>query len=229
MVGTPGETVDPDDFANLIVETIELDPPESAASQAVKFNHGYSFYIDSSGAGGNNTRIWLDGPAGGEAIIGPRGGSDNFGSIRLRTNATTASAATCNIDTSGIIRRSTSSLKYKQDVADYRFDLDAVRSMRIVDFLARNEVAAHEQWQRDQVAGADPTPEPVVRRYVGVIAEEVHDAGLTELVAYHDETGEPDGVMYDRISLAALQLVKEQADRIDALERRLAAIEGRDG
>jgi hypothetical protein len=226
MVGTPGEPIDPADFANLIVETIELDPSESAAALAVQFNHAYAIYVDNTGSGGNNTRMWIDGPDLGEFTVGPRAGGASFGSIRLRTNATTASAATCNIDTGGVIRRSTSSIRYKTDVQPHEIDLDALRSLRVVTFLARNEVEEHDRWAERAAVGGDPEPEPTVRRYVGVIAEEVHEAGLTEFVAYHDETGEPDSVMYDRFVLGALQLIERQAARIDGLERRIAAVEG---
>ena len=227
MVGVPGEPVDPEDFANPIFESIELDPPESSASVAAIFNHGYSLYVDNAGAGGNNTRVWFEGPDQGEFIVGPRSGGSNFGSIRLRTSATTASAATCHIDTSGTIRRSTSARRYKTDIRDHTLDLDALRSLRVVSFLARNEVEVHRRWREEMETAGEPVPEPAVRRYVGVIAEELHDAGLTELVAYHDETGEPDGVMYDRIALGALQLIEQQAQWIAELEERIAALEGR--
>src|SRR5688572_11635942 len=225
MVGVPGEPVDPEDFANPVFETIELDPPESSAALAVQFNHGYSIYADNTGTGGNNTRIWFEGPDGGEFVVGPRAGGSNFGSIRLRTSATTASAATCHIDTGGIIRRSTSSRRYKTDIVPHNIDLDALRSIPVVTFLSLPEVAEQQRWRAAVEAGDESVlgvPEPKPRRYVGMIAEDVHDAGLTEFVAYHDETGEPDGIMYDRITLAALQMIQKLERRVDELEQQLA-------
>lgn len=225
MVGVPGEPVDPEDFANPIFETIELDPAESSSALAVQFNHAYAIYVDNTGTGGNNTRFWLEGPDGGECTIGPRAGGSNFGTIRLRTSATTASAATCNIDTAGTIRRSTSSRKYKTDIQPHDIDLDALRSLPVVTFLSLPEIAEQQRWRAAAEAGDEAmigVPEPRPRRYVGMIAEDMHDAGLHEFVAYHDETGEPDGIMYDRIVLGALQMITKLEERVQQLEAQLA-------
>lgn len=225
MVGVPGEPVDPEDFANPVFETIELDPAESGAALAVQFNHGYAIYADNAGSGGNNTRIWFEGPDQGEFVIGPRAGGSNFGSIRLRTSATTASAATCNIDTNGVIRRSISSRKYKTDIQDHEMDLDALRRLRVVTFLDRGEVAEREAWRERMESGHDPEPEPPVRRYVGLVAEEVDELGLGELVQYGPD-GEVESLMYDRITLGLLQLVGGLEDRLKRAEQRLASLEG---
>jgi hypothetical protein len=246
MVGVPGEEIDPADFANMVVESIEFDPPEGTGSRVMLFNHAYAMYVDNAGAGGGNTRFWLDGPDLGEFVVGPRSSGSQFGSIRLRTSATTASAATAHLDTSGYLRRSTSSIKYKTDVKPHRLDLDALRRLRPVSFLSKPEIKEREQERARRAeapeaggeaaaAGAPADPElPPLRRYVGVIAEEVHELGLTEFVAYDDD-GSPDGVMYDRIVLGALQLIHEleerlaeaeqRAARFDELESRLAALE----
>lgn len=224
MVGVPGEPVDPEDFANPIFETIELDPAESSGALAIQFNHAYAIYADNAGSGGNNTRFWLEGPDGGECVIGPRAGGSNFGSIRLRTSATTASAATCHIDTSGVIRRSISSRKYKADIQDHEMDLDAFRRLRVVTFLDRGEVAERERWREATAAGDETllnTTEPTVRRYVGLIAEEVDELGLSELVQYGPD-GEVESLMYDRIVLGALQMITKLEARVEQLEAQLA-------
>jgi hypothetical protein len=58
----------------------------------------------------------------------------------------------------------------------------------------------------------------------GVIAEELDDLGLTELVAY-DAEGRPDGVYYDKIGIVLIPIVKAQQAQIDALTARLTALE----
>ncbi|MBC9000512.1 tail fiber domain-containing protein [Micromonospora aurantiaca (nom. illeg.)] len=192
---------------------LELSLPHSAASKAITFNEGYSIYVDNAGAGGSNNRWWLDTPGNGEVILGPRAGSAFIGSLRLRTNATTTSAANCFID-SGThkISRSTSSIRYKTDVEDLELSLDALRSLRPVRFRDRGEV---------EERGDD------ARWYAGFVAEEVDQLGLGELVTYLH--GEPDGVQYDRFTAALMLLVRDQdrqlaklAERVVELERRAA-------
>ena len=61
-----------------------------------------------------------------------------------------------------------------------------------------------------------------------MIAEEVHEID-TSLVAYDDEnaeTPEPTSVQYDRFVPHLINLVKRQKDQIEALETRIAALEG---
>lgn len=223
--GVPGEKVTP--ITDPDFDTVTIGPTPSSSCLHMTLNGDYNVYSDNAGAGGNNTRLWISGPNDGEVIIGPRGGTDFLGSLRLKTDATTASAANCNISTSGVITRSTSSLKYKQDVQPESLDLGAFRQLQVVTFLDRAEVAARARWDergpdRD---GAEEPPEP--RRYVGLVAEQVDELGLTQFVVYHPETGRPDGLMYDRIALGALQLIAEQEERIATLEGQLARLAAR--
>lgn len=62
------------------------DPGASAANQQMDLTGGYSIYRDAAGAGGNNTRLWIDGPATGEMVLGPRGGTSYLGNLRLRSD-----------------------------------------------------------------------------------------------------------------------------------------------
>ena len=57
-----------------------------------------------------------------------------------------------------------------------------------------------------------------IRRIPGVIAEEMHDAGLGILVEYND-AGLPESVMYDRLGAMLLPVVRDLRDRITELER----------
>ena len=65
----------------------------------------------------------------------------------------------------------------------------------------------------------DPqAPDP--RRYFGMIADDLDDAGLTELVEYNDK-GEVEGLMYDRIALTIIPIVRNYRDRITKLESEI--------
>jgi len=114
---------------------------------------------------------------------------------------TDAGAANVYIDSSGVFWRSTSSRRYKKDISDIssaRSDL--TRELRPITYRGKDA----------------PATAPV---HVGLIAEEIHDAGLTELVVY-DNQGRPDAVEYDRLAVLLL-------DRINRLEARVAELEGK--
>lgn len=59
----------------------------------------------------------------------------------------------------------------------------------------------------------------IPRKVPGVIAEEVEDAGLGMFCEY-DENGELTGVMYDRLPLLLIPIVKDLVERIKKLEER---------
>ena len=119
--------------------------------------------------------------------------------------STTSAAANMVADgTSGEILRSTSSLRYKQDVADAEVDPAAVLQMR------------GRTWRDKAEVEQDPGTE---RRHVGFIAEELDEIGLGQFVVY-DEQGRPDAISYDRLSVALLAVVKDLAARVEALEQR---------
>jgi hypothetical protein len=212
---TAGQPLDAADLDSLDVDYVAIHPASGSSAKHMEFNENYSVYADNTGTGSALSRLWIDCPDGGQVIIGPRAGASLVTDMRLRTGATTATAANMNIDaTTYQIKRSTSSLKYKVSVKDGQIDLDAVRRLRVVEFQDRGE---HEEM-------GDAAP-----WYVGLIAEEVDALGLTEFVAYlNTEDGPvPDGIQYDRITVALLQLAREQDDRLAQMEARLTALEER--
>jgi hypothetical protein len=100
-------------------------------------------------------------------------------------NNTTAAAANLNVSSNGFLGRSTSSIRYKENVRDYTGSIDALRPVMF------NSI--NEDDDKD---------------YAGFIAEEVHETGLVEFVQYDDQ-GRPDAVNY--ANMVAL-LVKEIQD-----------------
>ena len=117
---------------------------------------------------------------------------------------TTASAANAYIAQSDYIRRSTSSRRYKHDVAtlDGSDALAAVMAMRPVTYRGKTDA--------DQ------------RRYVGFIAEEVQQWAPL-LCTYDDggESGTPNYVTYDRVTAYLVAVVQQQQQKIAALEARI--------
>lgn len=122
-------------------------------------------------------------------------------------HGTTGSSANAHLSLNGTLSRSTSSRRYKQDIADVEIDPAPVRQLR------------SRTWRDKAEVEADPETE---RWYVGLIAEEVDELGLGQFVEYDDE-GRPESISYDRLSVALLAVVKDQERRLSAIEARLAA------
>jgi hypothetical protein len=113
-------------------------------------------------------------------------------------NNVSGAAANMYVDASGILYRATSSLRYKSDVTDAAHGLADVLKLRSVTYKAKNS--------GDTVFG-------------GLIAEEVHDAGLTEFVAY-DKEGRPDALHYGNMVALLVKAVQELTARVAELEAK---------
>nr|BAR16765.1 putative phage tail fiber protein [uncultured Mediterranean phage uvMED]BAR17140.1 putative phage tail fiber protein [uncultured Mediterranean phage uvMED] len=117
---------------------------------------------------------------------------------------TTAAAANVHIEASaGQFYRSTSSRRYKNTITDATHGLTELLTLRPVTYKGNND--------GDTVFG-------------GLIAEEVHDAGLTEFVQYNDDN-EPDALAYGNMVSLCIKAIQEQQVTITALEARIAALE----
>ncbi len=196
------------------IGTLTVDPAAGSSALAIQFNHGYAIYVDNTGTGSANSRWWLDMLDDAQVVIGPRSGTAFIHDLRFRTDATTATAANAFIDSSTYqFRRSTSSRRYKTSIEDTAIDLEKLRRLRVVKFQDRG--------QYEEMGDDAPW-------YVGLIAEEVDELGLTEFVSYQtteDGGRRPDGIQYDRIVVGLLQLLLEQEKRMASFEERLSALE----
>ncbi len=116
----------------------------------------------------------------------------------------TAAAANVHIEASvGQFFRSTSSRRYKNTINDATHGLTELLALRPVTYKGNND--------GDTVFG-------------GLIAEEVHDSGLTEFVQYNDDN-EPDALSYGNMVSLCIKAIQEQQTTITKLEARIAALE----
>ena len=122
-------------------------------------------------------------------------------------NATTASPANVNVDASGFLRRSTSSIKYKENVQDATHGLTELLQLRSVTYTGKSEAD-----------GATV--------FGGLIAEEVDAAGLSEFVQYAED-GSPDALAYGNMVSLCVKAIQEQQAVIEELQAKVAALETR--
>lgn len=120
--------------------------------------------------------------------------------------STTGSAANMVMSSaSGILQRSTSSLRYKNSVTDATYGLAEVMQLRPVTYKGNND--------GDTVFG-------------GFIAEEVHDIGLSQFVQYDDQN-RPDALAYGNMVSLLTKAMQEQQAVIEDLKARISVLEAR--
>ena len=112
-----------------------------------------------------------------------------------------------NVGADGYFRRSTSSLKYKTNVQDATHGLVDVLKLRSVTYQGKSKADG------DKVFG-------------GLIAEEVHEAGLTEFVQYAED-GSPDALAYSNMVSLAFKAIQEQQAIITDLKARIETLESK--
>lgn len=120
------------------------------------------------------------------------------------TNSTIS--ANVGVFSNGQLRRITSSSKYKTDIED------------ITDEYADKALQLRPVWYRSLCEGDGG------KSSYGFIAEEV--AQVDPRLASYDSDGNPDGVNYGMLVVHLTDIAQRQIARIEALEAKLAALEG---
>jgi len=120
-------------------------------------------------------------------------------------NSTTSSGANMRVESNGVFVRSTSSLRYKNTINDATHGLTELLTLRPVTYKGNND--------------GDTT-------FGGLIAEEVHDAGLTEFVEYNED-GEPDALAYGHMVSLCIKAIQELSAKVVTLETEKTALEAR--
>ena len=117
-------------------------------------------------------------------------------------NNTTGVAANVQIDSNGFFARSTSSLKYKTDITNYTKGLNEVLGLRPVFYKGKTDGDT---------------------QFAGLIAEEVHELGLTEFVQYAPD-GSPDALSYQNMVALAFKAIQEQQSQIESLKAEIQTL-----
>ncbi len=117
-------------------------------------------------------------------------------------NLTTSSAANLRINSDGSLRRSTSSIRYKKDIADATFGLADVLKLKPKTF--KNNATG--EFADDKT-------------YAGFTAEDIHDLGLTEFVQYNEDN-EPDALDYGNMVALMAKAIQELNAKVEVLEAK---------
>ena len=163
---------------------------------------------------GTNQRGEID--SAGKFILGsPTVGTSVASSLvisgRIQSDAsyslTTSSSANVHIGSNGLLRRSTSSTRYKKDIADATWGLADVLKLKPKTF-------------KSNATGEDADD----KIYGGFTAEDVHDTGLINFVEYNDND-QPDAVHYGNMVALLTKAIQELNTKVTTLETKVAALE----
>jgi hypothetical protein len=143
------------------------------------------------------------------------GGTVQFGGL-LDSNDTYANEITTTrramwMSSAGVFGYASSSRERKQDIAEAELDVEAILSIEPKFF---RYIGAVEEFGDDA---------PVE---LGMIAEDLHDAGLTQIVDY-GKNGKIEGIHYSMYVTALQAVVRHQATQISELAARLDALEAK--
>lgn len=156
------------------------------------------------GMGVSNATYWVASTYSGSTIFRAHGNDGVYGNA-----VGTSGTRTVYITSTGTLGvASTSSRRFKENIKKYEDVTNRILNVSPVTFDYKVGVLGEDEFRLNQF---------------GLIAEDMHDAGLTHLVEY-DENGNPDGIKYERLSLELLNTVKNLNDKIERLEQAVESL-----
>ena len=160
--------------------------------------------IKGSGTSGATKAFWTSNSAGSELLYVRDDGALYSGAgASSPYNVTTAAAANMVVAADRFIYRSTSALKYKQNIRD----------LPSIDINKFRPVVYNSKCNGDNQA----------QDYFGLIADEVDAAGVKELVTYGID-GEVESFQYERLTVVLLKAIQEQQALITQLQADVATL-----
>nr|DAW17421.1 MAG TPA: Receptor recognition protein, Long tail, Helical sandwich, Tail fiber [Caudoviricetes sp.] len=154
-----------------------------------------------------NSSVGLKVPGVSQAIIGPAGGV-------YPTNGTQTGTANVIQDaSSAILRRVSSARKYKLDIQDVDYGMNALN-------------LRPRTWIDKTLYEENGNSFEGLVRIPGFVAEEVFEAGLEELVKFNED-GEVESLHYDRIVGALIPVLQKHQEDLVFLTNKITELEGR--
>ena len=185
--------------------------------------NGRGFYIDDSAV--NRFKIYT-GHGKGASSGAYEFVLDNSGTIeskRTYNNTTGSFGANVYVHTDGSFNRATSSRRYKKDIVDADKGLDEILQLKPRNYKPENNRTDSSEVNAEV---NDPHLDAAERTFAGLIAEEVHDLGLTEYVDYEEDGTTPSGLYYGNMVALLVKGIQEQQTIINDLKARIETLEG---
>lgn len=144
-------------------------------------------------------------------------------------NRTYSDSSNMYVTSYGTLGRTTSASKYKVSIEDQFKDenkqLEHSKKILDLDVASWFDKSQSEIYAEECDTGESRSDDVFkLQRHVGLIAEHVEKAGLSEHVAYGDE-GEVEGIEYDRLWIHVIPILKEQQKENKHLKEKIKRLE----
>jgi hypothetical protein len=123
-------------------------------------------------------------------------GRNTLDAVRIGKLDSAGATSVC-LNTSNALATCSSSIRYKQNIQDFRSGLDLIKRLRPVTF----------NWKADNQAD------------MGLVAEEVN--AVEPLLTTTNKDGQVEGVKYDRVGVVLVNAVNEQQTQIEAQQKEI--------
>ena len=122
---------------------------------------------------------------------------------------------------------STRRIKEQIETVDSTTYEDNLLSVPVSSWIAKRDVEQSKELAKFRAENPMcPMPErlayapDVPQRNMGMIAEDMHEAGMTNLVGY-DAYGRPETIIRESVGMMLIPIIRRLRDRVDALETKL--------
>lgn len=173
----------------------------------------------------------------------PAGITDRLYANTNFASTTSAAGTTLSVDADGRIHANTSSIRYKQNVKPLH-NPERILGLRAVEYSLKNSPEVGMSCGcPDHIVDEDPesptfgedipnTCDGLHATDVGLIAEELANAGMEDFVVFRPDPKDPSkkqclSVKYERLVGPLIEVVKSQRDMLEDYQRRLEALESK--
>lgn len=138
---------------------------------------------------------------------------------------TSTNYSNVHIDSNGELKRASSSKRYKLAVEPIKTDYRNILKLQPKDWYDKLNTEKYAELLSKQKTDEIMECEEI-RRIPGLVAEDVHDVGLSQFVQYNQD-GEIEGLMYDRLWILLIPITREHEERLNEYDKRFGSIESK--
>ncbi len=127
-------------------------------------------------------------------------------------NNTNSSSANVHISNSGRLTRASSASRYKLLIENEEkkgYDYSRILNLNISSWYDKPNVERYANLLNGKTGNEEDRDSDIIKRHFGLVAEHLVREGLSEFVEYNDETGEVEGIQYDRLWTLLIPVVRD--------------------
>src|SRR5690625_961850 len=136
-------------------------------------------------------------------------------------NRTSSNSSNVRVGSSGKLYRTSSASKYKlliENEEEKGYNYNNILNLNIKSWYDKLEADTLCDLITNGLTDCENEEKFYLRRHFGLVAEDLEEAGLKEFIDYNDETGEIEGIKYDRLWTLLIPITRQHRDDIEWLK-----------